>query len=291
MAFIGPAHINILGWQTVSRTSGTYIRNASSSSLTGGYGTVGSGPVNNYAAWDVPLMAGTWTITILRWTAPDQGVATFSLDGVDLAPTVDTYSAGFVLNTVTQFTGVSVASGGIKEFRVRCDSKNASSSGYYYRTLLITFTNTDAPTQSFTCAGPSRFDIIPYGYWGQSAGTSPGRTQTSTALSGGYLTQSDSASNELGWYVPLTAGTWALDLIYATGTNTAILTTSIDGSTVATVDTYNGGGLTLNNVSTTTGIAVARSKFALLKVATPTKNASSSAYIPRIQHIALRKTA
>ena len=289
MATVGPAHIDIMPWGNVKASTGGITRQNFSGSLTGGY-AFGVATINNYMTWDVALTAGTWTITLNYMQASNRGIITASLDGVDLAPTVDGYSGPGAYNLAQQWTGVSVTSSGIKEFKLRADSKNASSTNYIIAPQLITFTNTDAPTQSFTCTGPSRIDIIPFGFWGMSAGNTPTRTQNSLALNGGYITQAASQSNEIGWYVPLTAGTWALDIIAPTTSNASILTVSVDGSTVGTADLYS-ASLTWNVVTTITGITVATSKMALLKFATPTKNASSSSYISFLSHVALGKTA
>ena len=287
MATIGPAHIDIVAWGNAKSSSGSYAR-AQQPSLCGGYAADGT-LINNYLTWDVPLIAGTWTVTVMYTRSTSTGVFTASVDGVDLSPTVDMYGAG-TYNMVAQWTGVSVASSGVKEFKLRVLSKNASSSAYGLPVQLVTFTSEDDPTTSFTCTGPSRIDIIPFGYWGMSAGSAPSRTQNSLSLNGGYITQAASQSNEIGWYVPLTAGTWALDIIAPTTSNAGILTVSVDGSTVGTADLYS-ASLTWNVVTTITGITVATSKMALLKFATPTKNASSSSYISFLSHVALRKTA
>jgi len=289
MATVGPAHIDIVPWGNVKATSGGMTRGQSSVYLTGGI-AASAATVDNYMAWDVPLVAGTWTVTIGYYKDTNKGVITASLDGVDLSPTVDGYAAASSFNTVAQWTGVSVASGGVKEFRLRSASKNASSSAYGVSVSYITFTNTDNPTTSFTCTGPSRIDIIPFGYWGMSAGSSPSRQQSSSALGGGYVQQATNVANEIGWYVPLTSGTWAIDVITAKSTDGGILTVTAGATTAGTVDTYN-GSTTYNNVTTLTGLSVSSSAMTLLKFAASTKNGSSSGYATRIQAIALRKTA
>lgn len=287
MATIGPAHIDIVAWGNAKSSSGSYAR-AQQPSLCGGYAADGT-LINNYLTWDVPLIAGTWTVTVMYTQSTSTGVFTASVDGVDLSPTVDMYGAG-TYNMVAQWTGVSVASSGVKEFKLRVLSKNASSSAYGLPVQLVTFTSEDDPTTSFTCTGPSRIDIIPFGYWGMSAGSTPSRTQNSGALDGGYVTQATNIANEIGWYVPLTSGTWAIDVITANSTDGGILTVTAGATTAGTVDTYNGSS-TVNNVTTLTGLSVASSAMTLLKFAASTKNASSSGYATRIQHIALRKTA
>lgn len=290
MAFIGPAHIDLLPWNNVKDATGGWSRVQGSTLLTGGRLATASG-VGNYASWDVPLMAGTWTITAIYTSASGAGIITASLGGVDLSPTVDSYSVSSTPNVVAQWTGVSVASGGVKEFKIRSDSKNASSASNIMYPQLITFTNTDAPTQSFSCAGPSRFDIIPYGYRNQGAGGVYSRLQNSAALSGGaaYWSPSNSA-NEMGWYVPLTAGTWAIDIIHVKASDSAILNVTFDGASIGTQDLY-AAGTSYNNVYSVTGISVPTSKFVLVKLGVPTKNASASGFTGYFQHIALRKTA
>jgi len=143
MATVGPAHIDIVGWGNVKAASTSLNRVQSASFLTGGSGQVTGSALNNYYTWDVPLIAGTWTITVIYDKDTNGPITTASLDGVDLSPTVDAYAASSSYNNVVQWTGISVATGGIKEFKLRADSKNASSSGYVQRHHLITFTNTD----------------------------------------------------------------------------------------------------------------------------------------------------
>lgn len=289
MATVGPAHIDIVPWGNVKASSAAVTRQQVSTALTGGDIHAGA-LVNNYMTWDVPLVAGTWTVTVQYAKSSNVGVTTASIDGVDLSPTVDGYAAGASYNNVVQWSGVSVTTPGVKEFKLRADSKNASSSSYFQIVQLITFTNTDNPTTSFTCTGPSRIDIIPFGYWGQTAGAAPSRQQSSSALNGGYVQQATNVANEIGWYVPLTSGTWAIDIITVNDTDGGILTVTAGATTAGTVDTYN-GSTTYNNVTTLTGLSVTSSAMTLLKFAASTKNASSSGYATRIQHIALRKTA
>lgn len=290
MATIGPAHIDIAAWGNVKASSAALSRSQADGALTGGNSIVTGGAINNYMTWDVALVAGTWTVTLIYANSTDAGVLTASIDGVDLSPTVDGYNGSLTYDNVTQWTGVSVATGGVKEFKIRSDSKNASSSAYCHYPQLITFTNTDNPTTSFTCTGPSRIDIIPFGYWGMSAGSAPSRQQSSSALNGGYVQQATNIANEIGWYVPLTAGTWAIDVITANSTDGGILTVTAGATTAGTVDTYD-GSTTYNNVTTLTGLSVASSAMTLLKFAASTKNGSSSGYATCISAIALRKTA
>lgn len=288
MATVGPAHIDIVAWGNVKAATGTYTRLQDSSTLTGGHGYDSAGAINNYLTWDVPLIAGNWTITVIHYTNINRGIVTPSIAGTDLA-TYDGYSAGPVRNVVAQWTGVSVATSGVKEFKLRCDSKHASSSGYYTIPSLITFSNEDDPTTSFTCTGPSRIDIVPFGFWEHVVGDAGARGQISDSLGGGYR-QTNTLNDETGWYVPLMSGTWALDVIYRSRTEGGIVTVSIDGSSVGTIDTYNAAP-GANAVATITGISVASSKMALLKFTTTSKHASSAGYRFYNQHIALRKTA
>jgi len=288
MAVVAAPHIDIVPWSGAKSSSSGLARLAIGG-LTGALGVPISGGVNDFIAWDVPLTAGTWTITVIYAKLANAGIMTGSLGGVDLSPTVDAYAAVTAYDNVIQWTGVVVANG-LSEFRLRAASKNVSATDYFVAPQLVTFTNQAAPTNTFTCVGPSRIDIIPYGNWDYSAGNTPTRTYTASAISGGVVSATSSATNEIGWYVPLTAGTWALDILAPTGPDSGILTITLDGASVGTVDTYSAGAVwNLNN--SFTGINVPTSKIALLKVAVPTKNGASVGNRYYLQHVALRKTA
>lgn len=97
-------------------------------------------------------------------------------------------------------------------------------------------------------------------------------------------------NNEINWDVVLAAGTWTVELMYVKGTDAGIFNVQFDGVTVGTIDSYN-ASFTYNNRSSVTGITVGSTGKKRLKLLMATKNASSSAFAGRVQHIQLRRTA
>lgn len=141
MAQYGYWHIDIFPWMNwkSSSTAGS-TRTNTSSALGMGY-LVTATSINQHIEWDVPLTTGTWTLTLIWRSGTGNAIITPSIDGVDLA-TFDGYEAAPVQNKVTQWTGISIITDGIKEIRFRGDSKNASASGYAIQPQLINFTRT-----------------------------------------------------------------------------------------------------------------------------------------------------
>lgn len=92
------------------------------------------------------------------------------------------------------------------------------------------------------------------------------------------------------WPVVLGAGTWTLQVMGTTYLESGIMTCSLDGSTIGTMDWYSAGAV--NNVRKyVSDFAVAASGKKSFRIATSTKNASSSGYTVRVQHIAFTRTA
>jgi hypothetical protein len=122
--------------------------------------------------------------------------------------------------------------------------------------------------------------------WTIDAGAANGERITN-----GFLYNSPGAVNdEIGWDVVLAAGTWTFSLLYTKISPGGIITVSLDGSSLGTIDTYN-AATTPNQRASITGISVASSgkKRLLLKMAT--KNASSSNYWAALQALGLIRTA
>lgn len=106
----------------------------------------------------------------------------------------------------------------------------------------------------------------------------------------GYNLSAGNQNDELFWDTVLSAGTWAIGLMHATGTNRGIYTILIDDVSVGTVDGY-AGVTALNTVSNVTGIVVATTGVKRVKLRMATKNASSSSFFGLLQHTQLRRTA
>lgn len=115
-------------------------------------------------------------------------------------------------------------------------------------------------------------------------------TTIANQVKGAAIESSGAQNAEIGWDVTLAAGTWTLSIVVSTFSNNGIITASIDGSSVGTIDLYTAGAV-LNSKKSITGITVATTgkKRLLLKMAT--KNASASAYYCDLSVLALRRTA
>ena len=138
---------------------------------------------------------------------------------------------------------------------------------------------------------PRRIDICPWGFWGHIVGGTPARTQQAAGLGGGHLFAAPVAQDdEIGWNVPLSAGTWTLTLIHVTGPSCGIYTTKLDSTTIGTIDGYS-AGVTSNVVTEISGISVGSSGVYTLKLVMATKNASATDYQYRFHWITLRRTA
>lgn len=137
--------------------------------------------------------------------------------------------------------------------------------------------------------GPWHIDITPWQSWVYEAGSTPNRYAVSGNFGGGVLYPNGfgSASNEIGWDVPLTAGTWTITLIYnQPGAINAIATMKLDTTTVGTIDMSTGGS---NAVGTISGISVSTDAIYRLKFTTPTTNTAN--YYYELVHITLSRTA
>ena len=88
------------------------------------------GDDTSWIEWKLPIAAGTWDISITYASSPDAGIMTASLDGTDVG-SVDGYADPTAYNVEGMIHNVSVASSGMHTLRLRTDSKNAASTGYY----------------------------------------------------------------------------------------------------------------------------------------------------------------
>jgi hypothetical protein len=89
------------------------------------------GDSTSYVEWRLPIGAGTWDMEVTHVTSPDAAILTFSLDGVDIG-SVDSYApAPIVLNVRGNVLGIPVPSSGMHTLKVRTETKNAASVGFY----------------------------------------------------------------------------------------------------------------------------------------------------------------
>ena len=118
-------------------------------------------------------------------------------------------------------------------------------------------------------------------------------TNTATdinAIRNGYRSSSGAQNDSISFDVILAAGTWDIELLHLKSTNHGIFSVQLDDVAQGTIDAYNASG-TYNNHSSVTGINISTSGKKRLTLKMAMKNASSSSYYGRIQHIQLRRTA
>ena len=108
-------------------------------------------------------------------------------------------------------------------------------------------------------------------------------------IMGGYNQSSNVQNDEISWAVSLDSGTWALEVMHPTTTDAGIITVTIDGTSVGTIDQYS-ATLTRNVKTLIPGISVAAAGTKTLKFAMLTKNASATAYRGYVQWVTLRRT-
>lgn len=141
-----------------------------------------------------------------------------------------------------------------------------------------------------TTFAPRHCDIWPWMNWKASTFNATTRTNGSGYLGMGVLDLD--ANSTTGCYisyeVALDAGTWTLTLIYQKNVDCGIVTPSLGGSDLSTVDTY--AASADDQVAQWTGITVATAGVYTLKFRTDSKHASSSDYDLMLQLVTLTRT-
>lgn len=139
MAVVGPWHIDITPWTNWYSAVGVITCQNSTTKLGMGWAYT-AGNQNDEIVWQVPLLAGTWTLTHISDTANNFGIGTYYLDATSLG-TLDWYS-GSATNVVKQIAGISVGTDGVYSLKIKAATKNASSSAYYLSFMIITLSRT-----------------------------------------------------------------------------------------------------------------------------------------------------
>jgi Concanavalin A-like lectin/glucanases superfamily len=119
---------------------------------------------------------------------------------------------------------------------------------------------------------PLFFYATPY-----SIGQGTWVTETTSNIGTAYMENTSSATGDNAtWLVELGAGTYTIDFFYQKYTSNGILTITLDGNSVTTIDTY--AASIAQGHTQVTGVTVTGSKAHSLEVLINTKNASSSSY-------------
>ena len=114
---------------------------------------------------------------------------------------------------------------------------------------------------------------------------------TSATNGAGGLSSAGNNTDHIEYLVPMAAGTWTIYVWVRRSSNTGIITISLDGGGTpeGTIDTYNASADAFRG--SVAGITVASTGLKTLRLATATKNASSSGFFATLRGIALRRTA
>lgn len=148
-----------------------------------------------------------------------------------------------------------------------------------------------ADPNSIVGAAPWLVQVVPYLSPATQTNWSS-RVVSANQLSNGYMSTNPphSQNAEIGWDVILGAGTWTVDVMYASGANGGITTVSLDGLSIGTFDQYESSG-TFNKVGTIPGVSVATTGKKRLLLKQATKNPSSSAYAGAVSLVQMRRTS
>lgn len=293
---IHPRRIHGIGF-TGQNSAGAAINSGGRSALTTAFFGGNAWLDNQYEwrEWNVPMEAGTWTLTVVYMKTPAGGVVTPSIDGTDLT-TFDTKLASGVPDYIYQASGITVTSTGVKALRFRCDSTFATESPYYQARLQgWELVRTDTTTASGNLAFDAKhIDIVPWMYgFDAASGATFGRADTEFALLGGWGgtgSLSGDDGDTYSWYVALAAGTWKVTFTYFTGPTCGRFDQTLGGATVGTtIDMYT--ALSGPGAATYTGITVSSDGVYELKFITNGKNTSATDYDLRLSLITLVKTA
>lgn len=235
-----------------------------------------STPQNSAIVYPVFLSKGIYTIGLIYTKGAGNGIYSVRLDDIEKG-TVDGYAASSLFQQVSEIAGVTISESKVYDLKLLLATKNASSTGYASDWSAIYLIRTGG-TLDETVSGD-----YPNGIWSWPCVLGAQRTQGFTKGVGGtggtffsYANISNVNTNYMEWDLWLKAGTYALEINGQSATDKAIATISLDGVTVMTSDFYAAGSQWSRR--TQSGIVVANDGLHTLRLANPTKNASSSGY-------------
>lgn len=290
MTTFAPPSVELLGWTTPLATNTGFARAVLSTQAAVGVGYNFPGAEDDYVEYSVALSAGTYKMECTAITFTAYAIADVQLDGVSIG-TLDWYGA-YTLNVEQSITGITVATTGVYTLKLLASSRHASSTGWNIPTATIAFSRTDDPSGEISGEPdmPHRIDIMPYAKAHYaSEGTWALNTHANYLGGAAYENTSDAINDSITYMVAVPAGTWDLTVIGFEQDDKGITTVTLDGASLGTLDWYAGSG-SRNEEKTITGFTVATAGIYPLKLDLLTKNASSSAYNLRLQHILLQRT-
>jgi hypothetical protein len=110
------------------------------------------------------------------------------------------------------------------------------------------------------------------------------------AYHNGYRGASGDAGATASWKVALAPGTYVLDLLYVAWPDAGIMSWSLDGNPIGSVDGYDAAG-EFNRSASLPGIVATGSEVKTLTVTVADKNAAASEYAAYIEAMQLRRVS
>lgn len=143
---------------------------------------------------------------------------------------------------------------------------------------------------------PLPLEIFPYNdtpdeasHW--SARNAPGwlagsQWQTAEYLDYGSLASDDTQGAYVQWNINLNTGTYTFELMFNIQNARGIFTVSVDGSSIGTIDSYYSGDAGYSGaIATIPSVSISTTGAHTVRIATDTKNGSSSHYYGVIQRV------
>lgn len=108
---------------------------------------------------------------------------------------------------------------------------------------------------------------------------------------GGTWITDGAMNNYVEWVDWLEAGTWTMHVLFTKASNGGVVTPSIGGSDLATIDQYAASSVVYNAVATFAGISIGTSGTTTIRFRAASKHASSSGYYIRVSVVEFVRTA
>lgn len=238
--------------------------------------------------WKGFLSAGIYNLEGVGFKYNNSGIITAYLNGTPVG-TVDTYSGSLSYYASLVISNIVVPRSSVYTLRLATPTKNSSSSGYTVGLSALQLRRVSGPA-IVKHRYPSIVDIDPF-LPASRSDIAPTWSVNSSLFYNGYINLSPaSTAHYIEWDISQCSGVWTLEIMLEKGSDRAIMTLSIDGTVVGTIDGYSSSTVQ-NFLGTIANIGISRSGIHTLRLATPTKNASSTNYNIVLQHLRLRRTA
>lgn len=229
----------------------------------------------DFLTFNTFLAQGTYRLDVLSVKWQNSGITDIDIDGVEVG-SYDGYAAALQANVLFSFSGISVATTGIKTIKVRNDGKNPSSGFYQAHISCMRFVRTDTASTPDASPGDGRIVIHPEAYSSITQGTfTVGGNSVMPELLD-WRNTTAAQNDEIAYKCSLAKGTYDLSLYCMNHSQAGIIDFIVDGASIGTIDLYSASPTrTLRSI---TGWSVASSGLKTLTMIVSTKNVSSTGY-------------